>query len=226
MLRILTGMLMGLALGSCACAQAPPPPVPAYIQARDSLCLDSLRRAWPSVTLPAGFELAALRALSHYPELQGLDIRFRFERNKTAHTSRPRLWGILRRPTQRCYLIAISTRVPEFFTAGMLRHLPYNAQIGVLGHELGHTRQYIDLRLGALLREGIRYQTRADHVLATEHRTDSIAIAHNLGHQLLTWSTLVRPLLKEAGRDQNYLSPAEIEAYMRQLPAYRIVADE
>jgi hypothetical protein len=219
MFRRLLCLLLGLAC-TCAYTQAPPAPVRAYVQARDSLCLDSLRRAWPSVTLPVGFELPALRALSHYPELQGLDIRFRFERNKTAHTSRPRLWGILRRPAKRCYLIVISIRVPEFFTPGMLRHLPYNAQIGVLGHELGHTRQYLALRLGALLREGIRYQTRADHVLATEHRTDSIAIQHHLGHQLLAWSTLVRPLLKEACRDQNYLSPAEIKAYMQQLPAY------
>jgi hypothetical protein len=220
MLHRLFPPLLGLALWSCACAQAPPAPVRLYTGAADSLCLDSLRRAWPRAVLPEGFELPALRALSHYPELQGVDIRFRFERNKTAHTSRPRLWGVLRRPAKRCYLIAISTRVPEFFTPGMLRNLPYNAQIGVLGHELAHTRQYLDLRLGALLREGIRYQTRAGHVQATEHLTDSIAIQHHLGYQLLAWSTHVRHLLREAGRDQNYLSPAEISAYLRRLPAY------
>jgi hypothetical protein len=220
MIRRLIGCLAVMGWMQVAAAQSPPP-VPAYLPAADSLLLDSLRAAWPSVQLPLGFELPALRALSHYPEFQGIDICFRFERNKTAHTSRPRLWGIWRRPARRCYLIAISTDVPDFFEPGMLRNLPYNAQIGVLGHELGHTCQYLDMRFGALVREGVRYQTRAAHVVHVEHLTDSIAIRHHLGYQLRTWSARVRPLLQQADRAQNYLSPEEISAYIQLLPGYQ-----
>jgi hypothetical protein len=173
-----------------------PPPVQEYRMDTDSLLRDSLQGAWPMVELPLGFELPALRALSHYPELQGLRIVFRYERNKTAHSSRPRIWSVGRRPHRRCYLIAISTDVPDFFEPGMLKNLPYNAQIGVLGHELAHTCQYLGMRTGALLREGIRYQTRAAHVQTVEHHTDSIAIRHHLGYQLRTWSGQVRPLLR------------------------------
>jgi hypothetical protein len=106
----------------------------------DSLILDSLRFQFANnKTIPAAVEQQALRALSFYPELHDIKVEFVWVEYKTAHTSRPKISTLLRRRDRRTYQITISTSVPEFYIDGRQDRLPYNAQIGVLGHELGHT---------------------------------------------------------------------------------------
>ena len=186
-----------------------------YERANDSLILDSLRTAFGNKKiLPASVELQTLRALSHYPELQDIQIEFVLCRQKTAHSSQPKISILLRSAKERHYQIKISTEVPDFFRDGMQSSLPYNAQIGVLGHELGHTVQYLRRRFFGLLCEGIRYGTSKKYVIATEHHTDEIAIDHGLGWQLLAWAKIARPMLEQAGRGQNYMLPEEIEGRM------------
>ena len=186
-----------------------------YTRAADSLELSSLRQNYGiSKIIPAEIELQALRALSHYPELTATKIRFKWYKSKTAHSSRPDFRTILRKRTKRTYVICISTEVPDFYFPGMQAQLPYNAQVGVLGHELGHTAKYLQTRFWGLLATGVRYSLSGKFVIATEHETDQTTIAHGLGWQLLAWSKIAHPLLEQAGRGQNYLLPAEIEAVL------------
>jgi hypothetical protein len=210
-------LLMGWGLG----LMAQMPVVVAYDSLADVAQRGQILAACPpNVELPHGFELAAARAVSHYPELAATHLLFRFERNTTAHSSRPRIASLFRSRAKRRYIIAISIHMPAYYTPGMLKNMPYNAQIGVLGHEIAHTVQYLSQSWPQLIRTGLRYQTSPAYVLLTEHKTDSIAIHHNLGHQLHAWASLARPLLAQAGRAQNYLSPAEIQAVMQILPQY------
>lgn len=187
-----------------------------YTRSEDSLELDSLRLTYgQNKTIPKEIELQALRALSHYPELKAIKVRFKWYKNKTAHSSRPNFGTILRRKSKRTYVISVSTEVPNFYLLGMQKNLPYNAQVGVLGHELGHTIQYLEMRFFGLLGMGIKYSLSKKAVIKTEHATDHLTIAHGLGWQLLAWAQIAHPLLVQAGRGQNYLHPEEIEEVIK-----------
>ncbi len=187
-----------------------------YDREADCLILDSLRTAFGhKKTIPAQIELQALRALSHYPELRNVAVEFVFCVQKTAHSSQPVIGSMLRGAKRRRYQVRISIEVPDFYHAGMHANLPYNAQIGVLGHELGHTVQYLQRGFLGLLGDGIRYGSSGKYVIRTEHHTDQLAIDHQLGWQLLDWARIAHPLLEQAGRGQNYMLPDEIAAQLR-----------
>lgn len=186
-----------------------------YDRAHDSLIIDSLRMAYGQhKRIPPSIELQALRALSHYPELREVAVEFVFCRQKTAHSSQPIISTLLHGARRRSYQVRISIAVPDFYEAGMQARLPYDAQIGVLGHELAHTLHYLQLGLVGLLVDGMRYGCSKRFVVRTEHQTDQAAIDHGLGWQLLAWQRIARPLLEQAGRGQNYMRPEEIEAQL------------
>jgi hypothetical protein len=202
--------------GTCAWLQGQAPPAQVtYDRASDSLILDSLRAAFGhNKIIPPSIELQALRALSHYPELRDVRVEFVFCRQKTAHSSMPKLRTLLRRAARRRYEVRISIEMPDFYFAGMQANLPYNAQIGVLGHELGHAVHYLQRGLGGLVLEAMRYGTSRKFVIRTEHETDQCTIDHGLGRQLLAWQQIARPLLERVGRGQNYMRPEEIETQL------------
>jgi hypothetical protein len=215
MIGAMTSMI-GLLWVGVAHAQLPPARI-AYDHEADRLILDSLRIAFGrDKTIPAQIELQALRALSHYPELGDVAVEFVFCVQQTAHSSQPVIGSMLHGAKRRRYQVRISTEVPDFYNAGMHTNLPYNAQIGVLGHELGHTVQYLQRGFLGLLCEGIRYGTSRKYVIHTEHHTDQLAIDHQLGWQLLAWARIAHPLLEQAGRGQNYMLPEEITVQLRQ----------
>lgn len=207
-------MIMVLA-GACTLQGQAVGPMRTYDRADDSLQLADLRAEFGRhKTIPAEIELQALRALSHYPELRDVQVEFVFCKQKTAHSSQPKISSMFRAAKHRRYQIRVSTVVPDFYTAGMQSQLPYNAQIGVLGHELAHTTQYLQRGFLGLLGDGMRYGCSGNYVVRTEHHTDQVAIDHGLGWQLLAWSRIARPLLEQAGRGQNYMLPSEIEAQL------------
>ncbi|HHG84225.1 MAG TPA: hypothetical protein ENJ82_05690 [Bacteroidetes bacterium] len=188
----------------------------AYDFRADSLVYDSLKRAFGKhKELPKGYELAALRALSHYPELAEVPVAFVYRKNPVAHSSRPRNGSLFLGKRHRKYLVIISTDLKPVLEPGKLGNLTYNAQIGVLGHELAHTVDYLQRGFFNIIGLGIRYATNKKLVKRWERLTDKRAIGHNLGYQLLAWSREVHSVLEAAGRGQNYLTPAEIELEMQ-----------
>jgi hypothetical protein len=192
-----------------------PDAVMAYDSAADVLVLDSLRaRYGKHKVLPAGYEAAALRALSHYPELAEIPVEFVWRKNPVSHSSRPHNGSLFLGKKRRRYLIIISTEVSDLLEPGRLPYLSYNAQIGVLGHELAHTVDYLERGLGNLIGLGIRYSTSKKVTERWERFTDSTAISHNLGYQLKAWSGEVHHILEAAGRGRNYLTVEEIEGVM------------
>ena len=65
-------------------------PVKRYIKQNDLLRYEKLSNQFATnKTLPTGFEIQALVALSHFPELNTEHIEFRFKKAKVAHTSSP-----------------------------------------------------------------------------------------------------------------------------------------
>jgi hypothetical protein len=113
----------------------------------------------------------------------------------------------------------------------LFQNLPFNAQVGVIGHELGHVLDFSSMITLGVVKHAARSvsSTYVDHF---EYRTDSICIAHGLGYQLLSWSSYVRKAMHKEnweGADnvhkpmmrERYMNPATIKKRIDLLPLYQ-----
>jgi predicted SprT family Zn-dependent metalloprotease len=165
------------------------------------------------------FALQIKGALLFYPELKNSRIKFRVRNVKSPLAARPTFWAIFQKPENRTYLITISSKTSERFTPILLKNLSFNAQIGVLGHELSHISFY-NRKKGVYFIKLLFMQLNAKAMDNFENDTDKRCIAHGLGYQLLSWSTEVREKLHIKtwkGVDNNtmlererYMSPTSI----------------
>ncbi|WP_411032209.1 hypothetical protein [Spongiimicrobium sp. 3-5] len=184
--------------------------------------------------IPDAIRLQVLTALSFYPELAKTRIIFRMRKRKTPLASRPQLWSVFKKRKNRTYIITISTASNDQLSPILLNQLPFNAQIGVLGHELGHSAYYDTKSTFQLL--GLSFKLlRSKNTDAFEFNTDRICIDHGLGYQLYDWSKYVREVfqikawrgasegavkLDTTSVDQRYMNPPTIKKYMDQNPIY------
>ena len=165
------------------------------------------------------FRLQIQGALLFYPELKNSRIKFRIRNVKSPLAARPTFWAIFQKPKNRTYLITISKKTSERFTPILLKNLSFNAQIGVLGHELSHISFY-NRQKGRYFIKLLFMQLNPKAMDNFENDTDRRCIAHGLGYQLLSWSEEVREKLHIKtwkGVDNNatlererYMSPASI----------------
>ena len=114
----------------------------------------------------------------------------------------------------------------------LLKNLNYNAQVGVLGHELSHVCDFNSKNFGGILR--IVFGNLSDAFLDRfEFYTDKICIDHGLGYQLLAWSENVRDSLKmekwigtkklkhPEQKRERYMKPETILKVIAESPVYR-----
>ncbi len=179
-------------------------------------------------TLPTGYEMQALLALAHYPELVDQPIDFIIQEAWIPLSSRPSPWTLLFPWLERRYLVVISSKSIDFLEPILLHNLPFNEQVGVLGHELAHSVYYLDK--SALQMTGIAYNyTKASFQKTFERATDKRAIAHGLGFQLYDYAVFVRKAFQQPEKmpesvdeaEDNYLSPQEILEEMKKYPMYQ-----
>lgn len=194
-----------------------------------SLYFRLLEQYGSNKTLPSGYEYASLIALQHYPELAEVPIDFVLQEATIPLSSRPAPLSILFPWQERRYLVVISTQSIPFFEPILMDKLPLDEQVGVLGHELGHTLFYLDK--SALSMTGIAYSYLNDHEYNRkfERDTDRRGIAHGLGPQLFRYAVFVRkglrgieelPSLFDLG-EGDYLTPREILEEMERYPMYQ-----
>ncbi len=160
-------------------------------------------------------QLQTLIALSFYPELKDVKIRFKRQNIKTTMQARPTTTSILDGKKKRVYIIYIDTKIKN--KKGVdITHAPFNAQIGILGHELAHISDYESCTNAGIMRFGLDYLDKKKKQ-NIEHYTDLITISHGLGWQLYDWSKFV---FDESGANPKYLKfkakyylePEEIKA--------------
>lgn len=178
--------------------------------------------------IPAKFEKQILVALSYFPELKNTSIVFRIKHTTTPLASRPGWTSVLRNDRKRTYVITISDSSKPFLTSILLDKMDFNAQIGVMGHELSHVVDFKSKNSFGLLRVGLGNLSSA-YLDRFEYQTDSICIAHGLGYQLLAWSVFVRKAFNwptpaegeiPTPKKERYMSPETIRTRMNRLPAY------
>jgi hypothetical protein len=197
------------------------PVVAHYDEAYYRLRLDSLRRALSfQKTYPPEYELQALLALSQYPELKQVPIQFqKVKKAMPMVAARPDPLNLFRLRRNWIYDVYISEEAPEQLAHDLFSRFSFNAQIGILGHELAHTLSYQDKTATDMIVIGIQYLFSDTYKGKFEQDTDRRAIAHGFGWQVLEYATHYRknPRLNQqeiTAIDQFYLNPSMVRDYM------------
>lgn len=189
--------------------------LPKEIKKTDFIHLqDSLKKEFGNnKTFLPKLELQALIALSQYPELKDVKIIFKRKKLKTTMAAKPTNISAFKRKGKRTYLIHLNdypedVKIP-FDSA------TFNAQVGVIGHELAHIAYYENTSSWKIIGLAFKYinkNFRTDF----EKDTDRRAIKHNLGWQLYAFKLHVRdyphaPAEYRAYKAKIYLSAEEIK---------------
>jgi hypothetical protein len=164
--------------------------------------------------IPEEFKLQILIALSYFPELKNKVIDFKYQNIGTTMACRPDLISVLRGRSSRFYNVFIDNDKTDTGNI-LLKDLPFNAQVGVIAHELCHILDYEQMNTSELAKMGIDYEIkkkRAD----VERRVDKLTIRRGLGWQLWDWADFVLNRSKATleykyYKKKTYLSPEEIK---------------
>ncbi len=190
----------------------------------DSLELEAIEKKFKKISLNGNkYREQILIALKYYPELRETRIVFRNKKIKTTMACRPNFFSFFKPHKKRLYIIIISNKENRKEKGVLLKEVPFNAQIGVIGHELAHVADYGSKNMGELIKFGIDYLSK-DKKRIIEHKTDSITIAHGLGWQLYDFSKFIITESKASVSYKNYkkdiyYSHNEILDIMKKMPS-------
>ena len=204
-----------------------PPVTREYVEQEQRAEFEYLLREFGSQkNLPAGFELQTLLALSHYPELRDIKINFIYEDVSIPLSSRPHWSSMLRSAKHRTYQVIIDNELAGPRGALLLKNQPFNAQVGIIGHELAHTVYYLSRSFFGIVGDALCQLT--DCRIRFERATDMRLIDFGLGWQRFDHATFVRSRISPdrasaftaEGGGGAYMSPAEILKIMESHDAY------
>lgn len=156
-------------------------------------------------------------ALSHYPSLINIKIVFKEKKIKTSMAAMPKLSNIFKRRNNRTYYIFINSK-SKYGDDLLLKNLPINAQIGVIGHEIAHIYDFQNKNNFTLIFNSVGYLFTG-YKKKLEAKTDNITIIHGLGHQLYEFDSLIfnnKNISEKYLKMKNkiYLKPSEIKSIM------------
>ena len=164
-------------------------------------------------TIPDKYALPILAALSMYPELKEVTIHFLISSNSIfPYSSRPDWTTMLRNKEKWVYLIVIDEQ-SEKHTDLLLKNLPFNAQIAIIGHELAHTSYYLNKNFLQMIRIGLLYFLPSFRE-KFEKDTDIITLRHGLKQPMISYLNFLKTIaiFKNEYRytQRYYLSEQEI----------------
>ena len=197
--------------------------VPPLTQLNSSpVIIDSLEKVFGQhKIIPEEYRSQILLALSFYPQLKDTRIEFLLEPAVIPISSRPKPATVFYKKSKRWYCIVISSGSMEGMEDALLENLSFEAQVGVIGHELGHTVFYKDRSSWDLIGIGIAYPFNKFRQ-KFEKETDVRTIEHGLGWQLLKWAEELRPPGSSTEfLDTYYLRPEEIRKIMEESSLYQ-----
>ena len=166
-----------------------------------SLHKDSLRsELLNNKRVHGDFEQAILAALMYYPTLTDAHIIFRERKLATTMAARPKANSIFKKTENRRYIILINSRQNKL-KAPLLRDIPFEARVGIIGHELAHIVDYNRKSFIQIIGNGIAYITSNKFKRNLEHKIDRIAINKGLGEGLYQFRLFVE---EEANTTEKY----------------------
>ena len=160
-------------------------------------------------TLIAAFRQAA----THYPELCLHKIKLKYGYINTSMAALPTVWSVFRHRDKRTYKVIINNNTRKAQTQ-LMYAAPFNARVGVMGHELAHILEYTAKSGWQLTWTGIRYLGK-NYRRTMERQTDLIAIERGFGWQVYHYSYFViyESNISDAYRRKKldvYLNPEDI----------------
>ena len=149
--------------------------------------LDSLKiRFGKNKTIPNHLLISSLLALAYFPELQSQRIRFKETGIKTTLNARPSILSLFRfNKSKRKYIIRVNNKTNEEIVS--VYRVPFNAQIGLLGHEFAHIVDYQQKNFFGVIKRAFSYLSEKSKK-KFEHEIDNLTIKSGLGWQLYDWS--------------------------------------
>ena len=142
--------------------------------------------------LAPGYEIQSAIALTAYPELKSLSIEFVMTEGGAPMESSLQPWSLFGFRENRKYQILLHDGADDFFDPILLRNLPFDAQVGILAHELGHTVYYHNMNLLEFAKWGISYERDNNFRAAHERTTDLMPVYHGLTSQIYQYAYHVR----------------------------------
>lgn len=175
-----------------------------------------------------GFELQNLLALSYYPELKGVKMQFVYRNALIPLSSRPNALTMFGKKEEWVYRVIVSSASTESMEPILLKNLPFDAQVGILAHEMGHTAHYQQYNFWQMAKFALLYAFDTHFRAIHERSTDETVIYHGLGWQLFDYAKFARtdPSTAEHYKaskdfiDKYYLTPANILSVMSHVPIY------
>lgn len=131
-------------------------------------------------------EVPALIALSYFPELKNTRIEFtrcKIRTTMEVHPDVKSLWGAR---SQIKYIIFVNDQIQNG-QGILIDDVPFNAQIGLIAHELAHIVDYQKLNLIQLFEVAVNYH-QSGFRRKLERHTDLEVIRRGLGWQLYEWA--------------------------------------
>lgn len=185
-----------------------------------------------SKTIPEQYQKQILTALAYYPELKNIIIQFRLSEKETPLSTKPTLLSMFSGAKKRIYIVTISTKTSDKLQPILFNNLSFNAQVGVIGHELSHVTDYITKGFGKMSYIFYIEMLSKKKTDVFEYKTDLRCINHGLGYQLLAWSSTVRTNLKcknwrgagnllKQNKTERYLNPDTIKDYLSKNDLYQ-----
>lgn len=164
--------------------------------------------------IPKKYEKEILIALSRYPELRKVHIKFVLvETGPVPYYTKPVLASCLLPKKKREYIVSILEKAAYPESEALFEKLTERMRVGVIGHELYHVIQYHFGRF-SLLRTVAAFLIHAFRK-KLERAADKGAIQHGFGKQLLEHARYIRSipgyLQKRPSIQTDYLKPSEIE---------------
>ena len=142
--------------------------------------------------LPPGYEIAAALALSAYPQLKDTNIEMLlvdYGAPMEATVAIPSLFGPR---SGRRYKILLNDEKDSPFDPILLRALPFDAQVGVIAHELGHVVYYDEMNALQFGKWGLNYLHDDAFRALHERSTDMMPVYHGLGSQIYQYAWFIR----------------------------------
>lgn len=170
--------------------------------------------------LPDQFADVFFLALSHYPELKEVEIEVAYKPIPTTLQVQPVPGSLFGKRANRRYRIAINS--DEEFEGIFFRDIPYNAQVGLVAHELAHIIDYEHKNFFQINGTALKFATKRSQT-NYEKSIDLLTIYKGLGWQLHDWAdyamidSYATTEYKQFKKDV-YYEPAEIIALMEQYP--------
>ena len=182
---------------------------------------------------PAQLEKQILIALSYYPELKNTPIKFQLRPNHSSGDTRVTWGGLFESPRKRHFRVVISDSTEEMLMPLIFKNLSFNAQLGLIGHELAHVSDFFSVTTLQIIKHVVS-SVSTKYVDRIEYNTDATCIAHGLGYQLLEWSSYVRKKMNtenwdgpdyvhRAKKRGRYMNPGTIRQSINKNPLYQAI---